>query len=69
MLKSLKGHEGMTQAIAFSRNGKLLASSGKIAQLSGHSDLVNAIALSPDGKRLASGSADKTVKIWRIEVL
>lgn len=29
LLKTLKGHEEMTQAIAFSRSGKLLASSGK----------------------------------------
>jgi WD40 repeat protein len=29
LLKTLQGHEGMTQAIAFSRNSKLLVSSGK----------------------------------------
>ncbi|OKH14723.1 hypothetical protein NIES592_07415 [Fischerella major NIES-592] len=31
-----------------------------------HNDLVYAVAISLDGQTLVSGSADKTVKIWRI---
>src|SRR5207244_1329859 len=66
-------------AVAFSRNGKALASGsgdkageGKLwevatgqerASLQGHAS-VRSVAFSPDGKTLASGNYDGTVKLW-----
>ena len=74
----LSGHRHWVEALAFSPDGKLLASAGRdnsiriwnvtekreLATLVGHSDCVNAVAFSGSGGRLASGSADGSVKIW-----
>ena len=78
LLHSLEGHTGPVWTIAFSPDGKILASgsndktvklwdisTGKlIHSLEGHRGGVLTIAFSPDGKILASGSEDKTVKLW-----
>jgi WD40 repeat protein len=72
------GHNMIVTSVAFSPNGKLLASgsadhtiklwdvaSGReIRTLSGHNEGVNSIALSLDGRTLASASDDKTIKLW-----
>ncbi|MBD2629340.1 WD40 repeat domain-containing protein [Trichormus variabilis] len=34
--------------------------------VNGHIDEVNAVAFSPDGQTIVSGSADQTIKVWRI---
>ena len=75
---TLEGHSGEVYSVAFSPDGKRLASgsqdktiklwnsvTGKeLLALEGHSHVVRSIAFSPDGKRLASGSYDKTIKLW-----
>jgi WD40 repeat protein len=76
---SLKGHSGVL-ALAFSPDGKTLASGGRDdtiklwdvktgkerSSLEGHSEAVFCLAFSPDGKLLASGSWDDTIKLWDI---
>jgi WD40 repeat protein len=77
-LQTLEGHCLGVLAVAFSPDGKLLASGShdetvglwdlatgaSLQTLKGHSERVNAVAFSPDGKLLASGSSDKTVRLW-----
>jgi WD40 repeat protein len=38
-----------------------------LRRLTWHTDLVLALELSPKGDRLVSGSADRTIKLWRME--
>jgi WD40 repeat protein len=79
--QSLNGHTDSVYSVAFSPDGKLLASGGAdntiilwdvetrepIGQpLTGHLDWVTTVAFSPDGKILASGSADTTIILWDV---
>ena len=75
---NLEGHISTLTCVAFSPDGKLLAtgskdktakiwdlSSGKaLINLEGHTQPISSVAFSPDGKKLATGSEDKTAKIW-----
>src|SRR4051794_25806481 len=77
---TLKGHADTVYSLAYSQDGKTLASGSRDktiklwdvatgkerATLEGHTDCVCAVAYSPDGKTLASGSLDETIKLWDI---
>ena len=78
LLHTLQGHEDIIPQVAWSPNGKTLASGSfdctirlwdaesrkTLHVLERHSEWVYSVAWTPDGKTLASGSADDTLRLW-----
>ncbi len=80
-LMVLRGHTGWSTGVAFTNDGRFLASGStdgsvriwdlatrrELKSLIGPKAAVHALAISPDGKKLATASDDDTLRIWHIQ--
>src|SRR5262249_57793257 len=79
-LRRMTVHDGEVVALAFTPDGRTLASGGDGATLrlwevasgrerrplTGHSGGVRGVAFSPDGKNLAAAGGDGTARLWDV---
>ncbi|EED78833.1 hypothetical WD-repeat protein [Postia placenta Mad-698-R] len=80
VMNPLPAHEDIITAIAFSRDGTLVATGSRDKRiivhhvpslereitLEGHTNLIKDVAFSPDKELLVSGSVDFTVRLWSL---
>jgi len=80
-LNTLGGHNNFVNSLAFSRDGRLLASAGadstiklwdlstsrELRTLRGHDGSIEAIDFSADGRFLVSGSNDGSTRLWNAQ--
>ncbi len=80
-LLRLDGHEAGVKAVAYSPDGKTLATGGadrtarlwdavtgkELRKFEGHAMVVEGVAFTPDGKLLATAARGGTVRLWRLE--
>jgi WD40 repeat protein len=77
-IREFRGHQFGAEAVAFSADGKFLATGGRdrtvriwdvrtgaeVRKCTGHTDTILAVAFSPDGRQIASEGNDSTIRLW-----